>query len=303
MRELVVISGKGGTGKTSITASLACLNSESVIADCDVDASDLHIVLSPIVKRREEFKSGREALIRKDDCITCGTCKEKCRFQAIRKIRLKKHSFAYVVDPLSCEGCGVCVHVCPEKAVDFPERTCGEWMVSETRFGPMAHARLAIGAENSGKLVTIVKNEARKIAEKQQMPWIIVDGPPGIACPVISSVTGASAALIVVEPTLSGVHDMERVLALTKHFNIPAFVCVNKYELNPQIAGEIERSAESAGASFAGMIRYDISVTAAQIKGLSVVEYGGPAAQDIIKMWENIANRLKTAETPAVMQV
>jgi MinD superfamily P-loop ATPase len=176
-------------------------------------------------------------------------------------------------------------------------------MVSETRFGPMVHARLAIGAENSGKLVTIVKNEARRIAEQQKLQLIIVDGPPGIACPVISSITGASMTLIVVEPTLSGIHDMERVRTLTEHFKIPTFVCVNKWELNPGIAGEIKRGAKSAGASFAGFVGYDRSVTAAQIKGISVVEYGGPAAEDIRKVWETIVRHMETTETPAIMHV
>lgn len=304
MKELVVISGKGGTGKTSIAASFASLSAPSVIADCDVDASDLHLVLPPEIKRREEFKSGREAVIRKDDCIACGTCRETCRYHAVRRtVDLKRRQSTFAIDPLSCEGCGVCVHQCPEKAIDFPERICGEWLVSETRSGPMVHARLAIGAENSGKLVTIVKKEARRIAEEQKSPWIIVDGPPGIACPVIASITGASMTLIVVEPTLSGVHDMERVMALTEHFKIPTFVCINKWELNPEIAGEIKRGAKSAGASFAGFIGYDRSVIEAQIRGIPVVEYGGTAAKDIRKVWEIIVSHMETVEIPAVMQV
>ena len=303
MNELVVISGKGGTGKTSITASFAYLNEQSVIVDCDVDASDLHLVVSPEIKTRNRFLSGHEAVIRKDDCIACGLCREKCRFHAVRKIRLKKHTYTYSIDPLSCEGCGVCVHLCPEKAIDFPERECGEWMISDTRFGPMVHARLAIGAENSGKLVATVKNEARRIAKERGIPWILADGPPGIACPVISSITGSTMALVIIEPTLSGIHDLDRVLALTKHFNIPTFVCVNKWELNPKIAGDIERNAESAGVSFAGMIRYDTSVTAAQIKGISVAEYGGPAAEDIRKIWDTIGNCADVVETPKIMQV
>jgi MinD superfamily P-loop ATPase len=303
MKELVVISGKGGTGKTSITASFVSLNGTSVIADCDVDASDLPLVLSPGIKRLEQFKSGREAIIRKDDCIGCGTCKDKCRFHAVREIRRSGRESIFVIDPLSCEGCGVCVKLCPQDAIDFPERICGEWMVSETRYGPMVHARLGIGAENSGKLVSIVRYEAHRIAEEQKLPWVIVDGPPGIACPVIASITGASMVLIVVEPTLSGVHDMERVITLTEHFKIPTLVCINKWELNPQIAGEIKRGAKSAGASFAGMICYDGSVTAAQIKGIPVVEYGGPAAQAIRRIWRNIEKRMESIEIPTVMQV
>ena len=303
MKEMVVISGKGGTGKTSLTASFASLNGTSVIADCDVDASDLHLVLSPVTERLENFKSGHEAVIRKDDCTACGVCKEKCRFHAVHETRRYGRQSLFTIDPFSCEGCGVCVHFCPEEAIDFPERTCGQSLVSETRYGPMVHARLAIGAENSGKLVSTVKNEARQISGKRKIPWIIVDGPPGIACPVIASLTGASLAFVVVEPTLSGVHDMERVLSLTKHFNIPTLVCVNKWDLNPRLAGEIERDALSAGASFAGKIGFDRSVTAAQIKGIPVVEYGGAAARDIRKIWQNIQQQMESIEAASVIQV
>jgi len=285
MKEIVVISGKGGTGKTSLTASMASLNGKSVIADCDVDASDLHLVLSPVIERRECFKSGHEAVIRKDDCLACGTCREKCRFHAVHEARRYGRQSLFTIDPLACEGCGVCVRFCPEEAIDFPERICGHWMVSETLYGPMVHARLAIGAENSGKLVSSVKNEARRIAEERKLPRIIVDGPPGIACPVIASITGASLALVVVEPTLSGIHDMQRVIGLTKHFIIPTFIIINKWELNPRIAGAIERDALSAGVPLAGKVGYDDSVTAAQIKGIPVVEYGGSAARDIRKIW------------------
>ena len=303
MKEVVVISGKGGTGKTSLAASLAALAGAAVIADCDVDASDLHLVLSPRIKRREEFISGREAIIRSGDCIACGICREECRFHAVRAVRPNSRDRSHFIDPLSCEGCGVCVSLCPEHAIDFPERVCGEWFVSETRFGPMVHARLAIGAENSGKLVSIVRKQARKIADGLKSSWIIVDGPPGIACPVIASITGASLALIVIEPTLSGAHDMERVLALTSHFGIPAMICVNKWDLNPQIADQIESSAQSPGVSLAGRIRYDRAITDAQIEGVTVVEYGGQAAEDIRRIWQNLEERLQHADMPAAMQV
>jgi MinD superfamily P-loop ATPase len=303
MKEVVVISGKGGTGKTSLAASFAALAGAAVIADCDVDASDLHLVLSPSIQRREEFKSGREAIIRPEGCTACGICKKECRFQAVRAIVRGSGKSAFRIDPLSCEGCGVCVRLCPEQAIDFPERVCGEWLISETRFGPMVHARLAIGAENSGKLVSIVRKQARKIAEELKSSWLIVDGPPGIACPVIASITGASLALIVIEPTLSGAHDIERVLTLTGHFGIPAMICVNKWELNPQIADQIERSAQSSGASVAGRICYDRAVTDAQIEGVTVVEYGGQAAEDIRRIWQNLEERLQHTDMPAAMQV
>lgn len=303
MKEVAVISGKGGTGKTSLAASFSALAGSAVIADCDVDASDLHLVLSPVVKRREEFRSGREAVIRADDCIGCGTCKKECRFRAVRAIPGRGAVPSFFIDSFSCEGCGVCVRLCPEQAIDFPERLCGEWFVSETRFGPMVHAQLAIGAENSGKLVSIVRREARKIAEQTRSPWLIVDGPPGIACPVIASITGASLALIVIEPTLSGVHDIKRVMALTAHFGIPSMICINKWELNPTIADQIERGAQSSGASLAGRIRYDRAVTNAQIKGITVLEYGGQAAEDIRRVWENLQKKAEHAEIPVVMQV
>jgi MinD superfamily P-loop ATPase len=303
MREVVVISGKGGTGKTSLAASLAALAGNAVIADCDVDASDLHLVLSPRIKRRELFTSGHEAVIRSDDCMACGICQEECRFRAIRAVRRNGRVSAFSVDPLSCEGCGVCVRFCPEQAIDFPKRVCGEWLVSETRFGPMVHAQLAIGAENSGKLVSIVRKEARHIAEQVQSPWILIDGPPGIACPVIASITGASLALIVIEPTLSGAHDVERVLGLTGHFGIPAMICVNKWEINPQMTDQIEKRAQSSGASLAGRIHYDRAVTDAQINGTTVIEFGGQAAEDIRQVWLKLEERLKHPDVPAAIQV
>lgn len=307
MKEVVVISGKGGTGKTSFAASLAALAGSAVIADCDVDAPDLHLVLSPRIERREEFKSGREAVIRKDDCIACGTCRDECRFRAVRAVRQNGRESAFFIDALSCEGCGVCVRFCPTQAIDFPERVCGEWLVSETRFGPMVHAQLSIGAENSGKLVSILRKEARKIeqkfADRTGNSLIIIDGPPGLACPVIASITGASLAIVVVEPTLSGVHDMERILALTGHFGIPTMICINKWELNPEIAEQIEKSATSAGVSLAGRICYDRAVTDAQIEGVTVVEYGGRAAEDIRKVWQSLAKKLKSNIPAAVMHV
>jgi MinD superfamily P-loop ATPase len=303
MREVVVLSGKGGTGKTSVAASLAALAGTAVIADCDVDAADLHLVLSPRIRQREIFKGGHEAIIRPDACIACGACREVCRFQAVRPVRKNGRVIAFSIDSLLCEGCGVCVHACPEQAIDFPKRVCGEWLVSETRFGPMVHAQLAVGAENSGKLVSLVRKEARKIAAEISSPWLVVDGPPGIACPVIASITGASLALLVIEPTLSGAHDVERVLGLTAHFGIPAMICINKWELNPQITIQIEKKAQSSGASLAGRIRYDRAVTDAQVKGVTVVEHGGKAAEDIRQLWLALQEVFRHTDIPAAIQV
>jgi MinD superfamily P-loop ATPase len=288
MKELVVISGKGGTGKTSLAASLAVLSGRSVIADCDVDAADLHLILLPQIRERRDFLSGNEAVIRKKDCLDCGQCLSLCRFDAVKRKNGPGGKAVYTIDPASCEGCGVCVRFCPQAAIDFPERLCGEWMVSDTRAGPMVHARLNIAAENSGKLVSTVRREARRIAGEENRSLILVDGPPGIGCPVIASVTGATQVLIVTEPTVSGEHDLERVLALARHFKIPAAVCVNKWDLNGEMTERIERKAEEAGTQIAGRIRYDPSVTAAQMQAQAVVETPSPCAEDIRSIWNHL---------------
>jgi len=293
LKEIVVISGKGGTGKTSVLASFAALAKRAVLADCDVDAADLHLVLSPEVKRREMFQSGREAVIRRDDCTGCGTCRTLCRFEAVTTDGSDAGAVKYAIDPVACEGCGVCVEFCPVKAIAFPERTCGEWFVSETRFGPMVHARLGVAAENSGKLVSTVRREARRIAEERGSAWILVDGPPGIGCPVIASVTGATLVLAVTEPTLSGEHDLDRVLSLARHFAIPVAVCVNKWDINPEMTERIEHKAADIGAAISGRIPYDRSVTDAQVNRKTVVEFGDvPAAKSIRQIWENVCQRI-----------
>lgn len=287
-RELVIVSGKGGTGKTSVAASFAVLADRAVIADCDVDAADLHLVLAPRVKERHEFRSGHEAVIRQEACSGCGECLARCRFDAIRLGEGAAGRATFVVDPLACEGCGVCVRCCPEEAVEFPERLCGEWMVSDTRCGSMLHARLAAGAESSGKLVSTLRKEARRIAEEDDCPLVLVDGPPGVGCPVIASVTGATLVLVVTEPTVSGEHDMERVLSLARHFKIRAAVCVNKWDINPGMADRIEEKAKRVGARPAGRIRYDRGVTDAQMRGCAVVETAAPCADDVQEVWNRL---------------
>lgn len=286
MKELVIISGKGGTGKTSVTASLAALAAladRPVICDCDVDAADLHLVLAPRILERHEFRAGHKAVIRMDDCIGCGICQDVCRFGAIAN-----DADLFSVDPIACEGCGVCVHFCPQKAIDFPASLCGNWFVSETRLGPMVHARLGVAAENSGKLVSLVRTEAKHLAEEENYKMVLVDGPPGIGCPVIASVTGASQVLVVTEPTVSGEHDLERVLGLAKHFRIPVAVCVNKWDINSDMTCRIEQKARDLGASVAGRIRYDRKVTQAQIQNKAVVETDAPCAEDIRQLWKNL---------------
>lgn len=288
MQELVIISGKGGTGKTSVTASFAVLAERPVIADCDVDAADLHLILAPVVRERHEFRAGHEAVIRPEQCIACGACLRLCRFDAVRTETGRDGECSFAIDPVACEGCGVCVRFCPEQAIDFPERVCGEWMVSDTRCGPMVHARLGVAAENSGKLVSTVRQEARRLAEQNGHSLILVDGPPGIGCPVIASVTGASLVLAVTEPTVSGEHDLERVLSLTRHFRIPTAVCVNKWDLNPRMTENIEAKARQAGARIAGRIRYDRAVTLAQMQEKAVVETDAPCVEDICAIWNRL---------------
>lgn len=297
MKELVVISGKGGTGKTSLVASLAVLAERPVIADCAVDAADLFLVLSPTVMERRAFPCGHGAVIRREDCIGCGACLAHCRFDAVRRDGRSPGSERFTIDPVSCEGCGVCVRFCPEQAIDFPERICGEWMISETRCGPMVHARLGVAAGNSGNLVSLVRREARRIAGEEDRSLVIVDGPPGIGCPVIASVTGATLVLAVTEPTVSGEHDLERVLSLARHFAVPAAVCVNKWDLNPEMADRIEEKRRMAGTRIAGRVRYDPSVTLAQMQERAVVETEASCVEDIQRIWNRLRPALQDSGT------
>lgn len=288
MKELVVISGKGGTGKTSVTGSFAVMAETPVLADCDVDAADLHLLFDPEIKEKHPFFSGNEAVVRQSDCTACGICGNLCRFDAV-----DLSSGVAVIQPAACEGCGVCVDHCPADAIDFPSALCGEWFLSKIRCGMMVHARLGIGAENSGKLVSTVRRQAKEVASTVQAEWIIVDGPPGTGCPVIASLTGADAVLVVTEPTLSGQHDLLRVLELTRHFRTPSFVCVNKWDINAEMSRRIETDAAAEGASVLRRIPYDESVTQAQISRKSVVEFNdGPAAAVIRQIWGDICRQM-----------
>ena len=282
IRELVVVSGKGGTGKTSITAAFASLAQNSVLCDADVDAADLHLLMAPTVRKKTDFMGGCLAEIRKDDCVECDRCRELCRFDAI--------SEDYVVDFIDCEGCGVCVDLCPEQAIDFPVQKCGEWFSSDTRFGPMVHARLGIAEENSGKLVSLVRQETRKLAEQRGCEFILTDGPPGIGCPVIAAIGGATALAIIVEPTVSGLHDMKRVAELAVHFRVPGLVCVNKYDLNIEMTKKIEAYGLERNMTLLGRIPFDPVFTRAMIEGKNVLEHApdSMAAQTIREVWEKI---------------
>jgi MinD superfamily P-loop ATPase len=286
---LAVASGKGGTGKTTVSVNLARVFGRSVqLLDCDVEEPNGHLILSPRISESHDFRSGHVAVIRQSECSGCGACLTLCRFDAVRMEQKADGEAVFFIDPIACQGCGVCVRFCPVNAIDFPERLCGEWMVSDTRRGPMVHARLGIAVENSGKLVSTVRLGAKRIAEEENRSMVIVDGPPGIGCAVIASVTGASSVLVVTEPTLSGEHDLGRVLSLVRHFNIPAVVCVNKWDINPEMTERIEAGALQAGAQIAGRIRYDLSVTQAQMTARAVVELDSPAAADVRKLWKSV---------------
>ena len=264
MQEVVVLSGKGGTGKTSIVGSFAALAKSKVLVDCDVDAATLHILLQPAIQEKHEFWSGQVAFIDEEKCTQCGLCQEQCRFAAIKDFN---------VDAVSCEGCGFCSHICPAEAIIMKENMAGHWFISNTRYGSLVHARLGIAQENSGKLVALVRQQARQMADKNGADYIISDGPPGIGCPVISSLSGANLALLVTEPTLSDIHDLERVLGVCQHFGVPALVCINKYDINEDNTHQIERYCLSQGVEVAARIPFDNTVTKAMVAGLPVVEY------------------------------
>jgi MinD superfamily P-loop ATPase len=298
MNELVVLSGKGGTGKTSVTASLAALAKQPVLADCDVDASNLPLLLNPQRRRGETFTGGLRARIKPGHCVACGKCEELCRFEAIffdgpGNGRVQR---TFRVDPSACEGCGVCHYYCDEHAIELLPAESGEWFVSDTRFGPLVHARLRPGEGNSGKLVALVREQARQVAHSSGRGLILVDGPPGIGCPVIASLTGATRVLVVTEPTPSGEHDLDRILALVRHFNLSASVCVNKHDLNSAMTKRLEDRATAMGATVAGRIPYDPTVTTAHRQGRPVVELEyGPAAKAITELWEVMGALLQTA--------
>ena len=282
MKELVILSGKGGTGKTSITAAFAALSKDSVLCDADVDAADLHLLMDPHILRQTDFNSGAVAVIDAEKCSECRLCQDLCRFNAI--------DADFTVDPIVCEVCGVCVDLCPEKAIAFPTKTCGQWFISETRFGPLVHARLGIAEENSGKLVALVRQEARRVAEESAADLIITDGPPGVGCPVIASLGGATALLIVAEPTISGIHDMERVVGLARHFRIPCMVCINKYDLNQANTAAIKLMAKENGLPLVGRIPFDPSVVSSMVHGRTIVEAepNSPAGYAVANVWQAV---------------
>jgi MinD superfamily P-loop ATPase len=282
MKQLLVISGKGGTGKTVLTASFASLARNKVMVDCDVDAADLHLLLDPKIKEAHIFKSGLTAVMDRSKCTQCGKCREVCRFDAIGE--------DLTIEQISCEGCAFCSFACPEDAIEMIETVSGEWFISETRFGPFVHAKLGIAKENSGKLVSLVKQKAKEIAENHGLDQIIIDGAPGIGCPVIASLSGVSCALIVTEPSISGLHDAARVMDVAHHFNIPVKVIINKYDLNPEMTDKIEEYCKDRSIQVLGKIGFDEAVVRAMVEGKTIVEYGnGKIKKSIVDIWSKVS--------------
>lgn len=297
MKQVVVLSGKGGTGKTTVAAALAHLASEElslVLADGDVDAANLELVLEPGKLEEHDFMSGKRAVIDPEACTGCGICESVCRFEAIRSLTETSLNPVYRVDGLSCEGCAACYYQCPDDAIRMEEQLAGRWFRSDTRFGPLFHAHLFAGQENSGKLVTLVKQQGRLLASDTGAELLLVDGPPGIGCPVISASAGADMALLVVEPTVAGVHDLERVLGTTQHFGVPSLVIINKADLNVHRSDEVAVFCAEQGIELVGRIPYDTVVTEAMVLGRPVTAYADGAVSAALRdVWGRIKGRLE----------
>lgn len=286
MREIVVVSGKGGTGKTSLSAAFAHLASDPVICDLDVDAPDLHLLLQPDERQSRDFYAGHTAQIIVDHCDDCGTCAQVCRFNAV-----KPGDAHPEIDPLRCEGCKVCVHFCPADAITFTPKHCGTWFQSRTRFGTMLHAQLFPAEENSGRLVALLRQKAREIAKAHGRSIVLSDGPPGIGCPVISALSGVHLAVIVTEPTPSGLHDLERVRSLCDYFNIPVALVINKFDLNADISAQIKSFCYRDGVRVVAEIPHDPIFVNAMVHGQAVTEYAeGQMAETIRVAWGHIVD-------------
>jgi len=284
VKEVAIISGKGGTGKTTVTAAFARL-SDAVLADCDVDASNLPLVLNSQIVREEEFKGSFLAVKNPELCISCGECRKVCRFDGIDE--------NYSIVPVKCEGCGTCTVVCPEEALTLAERVPGKVFVSHTPCGPMVHAELFMGEEASGKLVTRVRDVAAEMAETYKKELILIDGSPGIGCPVIASIVGTRLVVIVTEPTLSAMYDLERIHQVVAHFSIPCCVCINKYDINVENAQDIESWCKTFEVPLVGKLPYDTRVTEAMVSGKTVIEYNGLLSEKIKEMWGRIQEMIE----------
>ncbi len=289
VKQLAIVSGKGGTGKTTIAAAFASIARDKVLVDCDVDAADLHLLLRPRVLTQERYFGGRSPRVDLDKCTQCGLCTEVCRFQAIEN---------RVVDYVSCEGCGFCSHVCPEEAITMQEAFSGDWFVSDTPYGPFVHARLGIGEENSGKLVTVVRKQAMELAKEKHSQLILIDGPPGIGCPVTASMTGVDLVLAITEPTISGIHDVERILKLAEHFKIPSTVCINKFDINLENTQHIASYCRKNSSRIIGKIPYEPKVVEALVNRKTVMDYPCNGVQDIVlNMWREVEAILNLERT------
>ena len=283
MRQIAVASGKGGTGKTSMVASFASLT-EAVFADCDVDAPNLHLILKPEIMERIPYKGMKVARIDEEKCTECGACQRACRFNAIENFKVMEEK---------CEGCKVCTLVCPVNAISMYERVTGHIYTANTRFGNFVYGLLEAGEEASGKLVAQVRQKAREIAEKKGIDLIIIDSPAGIGCPVIASIGNTDLVIIVAEPTMAAIHDMERILSVAEHFKIRAVVVVNKYDINEEMTEKIERFCKEKGIDIVGKIPFNKKFTEAMVKGLNIVEYDENIAELMRKIWNEVENKLK----------
>ncbi|NCC27073.1 MAG: (4Fe-4S)-binding protein [Gammaproteobacteria bacterium] len=300
MKQLVILSGKGGTGKTSVTAAFAHLASRGpfadriLLADADVDAANLELVLQPRRLDTQPFRGGQVAAINEDTCVHCGDCESVCRFDAIIETDGR-----WTIDPVACDGCAACVYQCPTESIAMQEQTVGECARSDSRYGPLHHAHLYPGQENSGKLVTQVRQRARRQALDEQRELVIADGPPGIGCPVIAAVSGADLALLVTEPTVSGIHDLRRALQTVQHFGVPALVCINKADVYPDGAREIEDGCAAQGIATVGWIPFDLTVASAMVAGEAVTVYrpDAPASLALSALWERVVAFLLEAPT------
>ncbi len=288
MIEITILSGKGGTGKTSIAAAFASLSGNAVFCDNDVDAPDLHLILKPVIKEEHTFSSGKKAVIVADKCSGCGICSTYCRFGAIHITPAGIPE----INPIHCEGCGLCSHICPEEAIRMDEFFNNRWFISDTRFGHLIYARMGAGEENSGKLVTQLRLKAREIAEMIKAEYIVSDGPPGIGCPVIASLTGTDIVLLVTEPTLAGLHDAIRLSSLVRSLKLPLFVIINKFNLNPAVTIRIENHFKETDTYIAGKIAFDAGMVKAMVAGKSIIEYapGSQAGMAISSVWKNLIN-------------
>ncbi|MCB2229788.1 ATP-binding protein [bacterium] len=290
MFELVVASGKGGTGKTSLTGALAEVASPAVLVDCDVDAADLHLIVPHRVCEEHDFSCSSQAVINMDACTACGICRESCRFEAITMSPDPEttHGLRFAVEPTACEGCGLCVHLCPTDTIRFGKVNSGKWFRSEGNRSPFYHARLGIAQSNSGRLVSLLRQEARAAADREGLDLILVDGPPGIGCPTIAALTGSSYLLIITEPSRSAIHDMERLVSLAEHFHIPAGVCLNKCDISEEMSGEVERFVSERGLTLHASIPYDPAFTQAQIRRQSYVAFASGGREMIHALWQSI---------------